>query len=132
MTSRSSTAEQDPLCAESAASPFLPEPLPNTGTVAFVALSKFVVANDGIADVKEAFRNRPHLVDAAPGFVRMEVLIPHDNPDEIWLVTYWADETSYRTWHGSHLYHESHKGIPSGLKLVPRSTEIRMFTFVCS
>ena len=40
----------------------------------FVALSWFTVAN-GMADqVKDAFINRPHLVDTAPGFLRMQVI----------------------------------------------------------
>lgn len=30
-------------------------------------------------------------------------------------------------WHHSHLYHESHKGIPKGLKRVPGETQIRRF-----
>jgi len=97
----------------------------------FVALSKFIVANGMMEEVKEAFRQRPHLVDSAPGFVRMEVMVPFDNPDELWLVTHWTDEESYRVWHRSHEYHESHKGIPKGLKLVPRSAEIRLFEFIC-
>lgn len=99
---------------------------------AFVALSKFVIANGMMEEVKEAFRNRPHLVDEAPGFVRMEVMVPQDSPEEIWLVTFWTDEQSYRTWHRGHLYHESHRGIPKGLKLVPGSAQIRLFEFVCS
>jgi len=102
------------------------------GVAGFVALSKFVIANGMMEEVKNAFRHRPHLVDDASGFVRMEVMVPFDNPDELWLVTYWADEESYRVWHRSHEYHESHKGIPKGLKLVPRSAEIRLFEFICS
>ena len=58
----------------------------------FVALSRFVVANGMIDEVKAAFRNRPHLVEEAPGFVRMEVLSPLDRPEEVWLMTYWSDE----------------------------------------
>ena len=98
----------------------------------FVALSKFVVANDKIAEVKAAFRARPHLVDGQPGFVRMEVFSPLDRPQEIWLVTYWTDAASFKRWHHSHLYHESHKGIPRGLKLVPGEQEIRHFEHVSS
>src|SRR5580692_4638038 len=85
----------------------------------FVSLSKFVVGNDKIAEVKEAFRQRPHLVDGQPGFVRMEVISPIDRPEEIWLITYWTGADSFRLWHRSHLYQESHKGIPKDLKLVP-------------
>jgi len=98
----------------------------------FVALSKFVIANDMTAEVKEAFRQRPHLVDGQPGFVRMEVFSPLDQPEEIWLVTYWTDAASFDVWHHSHLYHESHKGIPKGLKLVPGETQIRRFEHVAS
>jgi heme-degrading monooxygenase HmoA len=98
----------------------------------FVSISKFVVANDQITEVKDAFRRRPHLVDDQPGFVRMEVFSPFDRPEEIWLVTYWTDAESFKLWHHSHLYQQSHKGIPKGLKLVPGGTEIRHFEHICS
>jgi heme-degrading monooxygenase HmoA len=95
-------------------------------------LSRFVVANDMDAEVKRAFLLRPHLVDNAAGFVRMDVLSPEDMPNEIWLMTYWVDIDSYRTWHKSHAYHESHAGIPNGLKLVPGSAALRIFTLIAS
>ncbi|HYE31414.1 MAG TPA: antibiotic biosynthesis monooxygenase [Methylomirabilota bacterium] len=98
----------------------------------FVAISKFAVANGMTAQVKEAFRARPHLVDSADGFLRMEVISPVDSPDEIWLMTFWRDEPSYRTWHKSHMYRDSHKGIPKGLKLRPEATEIRFFEHIAS
>ncbi len=93
----------------------------------FVALSRFAVANGMTEEVKEAFVLRPHLVDSAEGFLRMEVLSPLDAPDEIWLFTWWADEQSFRAWHRSHLYRDSHKGIPRGLKLDPSVTQMRYF-----
>jgi heme oxygenase (mycobilin-producing) len=95
-------------------------------------LSRFVVANDMAAAVKQAFLLRPHLVDSAPGYVRMDVLTPEDTPNEIWLLTYWDDVASYRTWHKSHAYHESHAGIPKGLKLVPGSATLRIFNLIAS
>jgi heme-degrading monooxygenase HmoA len=95
-------------------------------------LSRFVVANDMDAEVKQAFLLRPHLVDNAAGFVRMDVLSPEDMPNEIWLMTYWIDIASYRTWHKSHAYHESHAGIPKGLKLVPGSAALRIFNLIAS
>jgi heme-degrading monooxygenase HmoA len=95
-------------------------------------LSRFVVANDMDAEVKQAFLLRPHLVDTAAGFVRMDVLSPEDMPNEIWLMTYWVDIASYRTWHKSHAYHESHAGIPKGLKLVPGSAALRIFNLIVS
>lgn len=98
----------------------------------FIALSRFIVANGKTAEVKAAFAARPHLVDQAEGFLRMEVLSPCDNPDELWLITWWREEAQYRAWHQSHLYHDSHRGIPKGLKLVPHSAQIRYFDHVAS
>jgi hypothetical protein len=60
----------------------------------FVVISKFMVDNrNGMTEsVKKAFIARSHNVDKIAGFVRMEVLSPVENLDEIWLVTYWADQ----------------------------------------
>lgn len=93
----------------------------------FVALSRFTIANNMADEVRAAFRNRPHLVDGAPGFFSMEVMSPLGNPEEIRLLTRWNDEQSYRNWHRGHEYHESHKGIPKGLKLVPGSAAVQLF-----
>jgi heme-degrading monooxygenase HmoA len=98
----------------------------------FIALSQFTVANEMTEQVKDAFARRPHLVEDAPGFLRLEVISPLDNRDEIWLLTYWSDEESFKAWHHSPLYHDSHKGIPKGLKLVPRSVRLRFFEHVAS
>jgi heme-degrading monooxygenase HmoA len=100
--------------------------------VGFVALSRFVIANGMSTEVKSAFRDRPHLVDHAPGYVRMEVISPLECPQEIWLLTFWTDEASFQNWHHSHHYRDSHRGIPKGLKLVPGETKIRHFEHVSS
>jgi heme-degrading monooxygenase HmoA len=92
-----------------------------------VALSRFTIANGMAEEVRTSFRQRPHLVDRAPGFLGMEVMSPVGDTAEIWLVTRWENEQSYQSWHRGHEYHESHKGIPKGLKLVPKSNEIRLF-----
>ena len=92
-----------------------------------IALSRFTLANDMADEVRAAFRQRPHLVDEVSGFLGMEVMSPIDTPSEIWLVTRWRNEESYRSWHRGHAYHESHRGIPKGLKLVPGSAEVRLF-----
>jgi heme-degrading monooxygenase HmoA len=98
----------------------------------FVASSKFVVANEMTAAVKAAFQNRPHLVDTVAGFIRMDVLSPHDNPNEIWLLTYWDTAEQYHHWHRSDQHHQSHQWIPKGLKLVPEATEIQFFEHIGS
>lgn len=97
-----------------------------------MALSKFAVANGMTKEVKDAFVQRPHLVDGEDGFVRLDVISPKETPDEIWLITYWRDEEAYKKWHKSHMYRDSHKGIPKGLKLVPTATEIRFFDHITS
>lgn len=96
----------------------------------FLAVSKFKVGNGLEAEVREAFLRRPHLVDGADGFVRMDVVSPSGDESEFWLLTYWASEDSFRQWHHSHLYRESHAGIPRGLKLVPEATEILTFRYI--
>ncbi len=95
-----------------------------------VVLSQFRVAGEMADAVKEAFRGRPHVVDEAPGFLRLEVLSPRDQPGEIRLFTYWTDEASFRVWHLSHAYKESHRAIPKGVKVIPRSASIRVFEHV--
>jgi heme-degrading monooxygenase HmoA len=92
-----------------------------------VALSRFTIANGMSEEVRAAFLERPHLVDSAHGFLGLEVMSPLGDTAEIWLVTRWSDEQSYLSWHRGHDYHQSHKGIPKGLKLVPKTTEIRLF-----
>ena len=98
----------------------------------YIAHSRFIIANGMTAEVKAAFRNRPHLVENAPGFLRMEVISPLDRPEEIWLITFWTDEASYRDWHRGHSYGDSHAGIPKGLRLVRGETLIRGFEHVTS
>lgn len=98
----------------------------------FVTLSRFTVANGMIREVRQAFENRPHEVDGAPGFLRLQVLSPSDNPDEIWLFTFWEDEESFHAWHRSHQYKQAHQGIPKGLKLVPGKTSLMFLEQVAS
>ena len=98
----------------------------------YVSISRFRVRNGMEGEVAEAFRARPHRVDDAPGFVRMEVLSPADDAAEFWLVTYWSDEESFRAWHRGHAFRESHAFIPKGLKLDPAATELRAFRYVAS
>jgi heme-degrading monooxygenase HmoA len=97
------------------------------GVKMIVALSRFTIANEMSDEVRAAFRSRPHLVDDAPGFLGLEVMSPVDARAEIWLVTRWRDEQAYRTWHRGHQYHDSHKGIPKGLKLVQGSASVQIF-----
>ena len=97
-----------------------------------LVLSRFKVVNGMTPEVKHAFLNRPHQVEDAAGFIRLDVVSPCDQPDEIWLLTYWQELSNYEQWHKSPAHHESHRGIPRGLKLDPSSTQIRVFEHICS
>jgi heme-degrading monooxygenase HmoA len=102
----------------------------DTPKKAFVAMSRFAVANGRIADVKQAFRDRPHLVDGASGFLGMDVMSPEEMPEEIWLLTYWTDRPSYLAWHRSPAHSDSHKHMPKGLRLDPKRTKLTYFEYV--
>lgn len=46
----------------------------------FLSISRFRVGNDLEGAVRDAFLARPHRVDEAAGFVRMEVANPSEDP----------------------------------------------------
>lgn len=100
----------------------------------FAVISKFTVDNKDnmTASVKNAYVGRPHLVESAAGFVRLDVLSPVQNPDEIWLITYWTDQTSFQEWYRAHSYKEAHSNIPAGLKLISDRSEMLFFQHISS
>ena len=89
-----------------------------------VVMSQFRVANGLEPDVVRAFRERPHAVEQAPGFLWLEVFADASDPAVFYLLTRWADMQSYETWHGSPAHRDSHAFIPKGLKLDPAWTKI--------
>ena len=101
-------------------------------TPGYVAVSRFRIRNEMSEEVADAFRKRPHMVDDTDGFVRLDVISPAEDDAEFWLITYWRDEESFRRWHASHEYRDSHAGIPKGLKLDPAATQVRAFRYIAS
>jgi heme-degrading monooxygenase HmoA len=89
-----------------------------------LAVSRFRVANGMGPAVTWAFRDRPHLVDRAAGFLGMEVFTDSAEPSVYYLVTRWTDAESFRRWHRSDDHRASHAGIPKGLKLDPAYTRV--------
>lgn len=94
-------------------------------------ISKFEVRNGMEEAVKEAYRNRPRLVENAKGFIRLDVLSPVTNPAEIHLITHWDTIEDFEYWHRNHLK-ESHQFIPKGLKIIPKSRELTLYEHVAS
>ena len=89
-----------------------------------LVVSRFRVTNGREDAVRDAFFNRPHLVDKVAGFLGMEVFTAAADPAYFYLLTRWTDIDSYRTWHSSDAHRLSHKGIPRGLKLDRTATEV--------
>jgi heme-degrading monooxygenase HmoA len=92
-----------------------------------LVISTFRVANGMEAMVRQAFLDRPHLVDDVAGFLGMEVLVDHRDGCLFQLLTRWTDEASFQRWHAGPLHHLGHRGIPKGLKLDPSHTTVRTF-----
>ncbi len=93
----------------------------------FVAMSRFIVGNEMELEVKQAFLDRPHLVDNEIGFIKMEVMNPVEKPEEFILITYWHSQQHWDEWYKGHKYKASHENIPKGLKLIPKSTQITYY-----
>jgi diguanylate cyclase (GGDEF)-like protein len=87
-------------------------------------ISRFKVRNGMEEAVRQAFLNRPGLVENAPGFRGFNVLTDASDPSIFLLLTEWTDEESFRTWHRSEAHHESHLRIPKGLKLDASFTSV--------
>jgi heme-degrading monooxygenase HmoA len=92
-----------------------------------LVISTFKVANGMEAKVRQAFLDRPGLVESAPGFLGMEVLVDRQDSAIFHLLTRWTDEPSFRSWHSGPLHKLAHRGIPKGLKLDPSHTAVRIF-----
>ena len=90
-----------------------------------VALSRFRVANGCESAVRDAFLNRPGLVDDAPGFLGLEAFTETGDPALFYLVTRWTDAESFHRWHSSPDHKHAHQGIPKGLKLDASFTMLR-------
>ena len=66
-----------------------------------IAMSRFRVKNHLEQDVRQAFLNRPRLVDDQAGFLGLEVFQEPTDGAIFYLVTRWSDLPSFRTWHSS-------------------------------
>ena len=90
-------------------------------------ISRFKVANGKSEEVNQAFRDRPRLVESAPGFRDIAVLRDTNDASIFYLYTKWENLHCYRTWHASPAHDASHSRIPKGLKLDASFTQIEIF-----
>lgn len=89
-----------------------------------LAVSRFRVRGEDATRVREAFLNRPQLVERALGFQGMEVFNDREDPNLFCLVTRWSDFESFRAWHASQSHAIAHKGIPKGIRLDAAYTKL--------
>jgi heme-degrading monooxygenase HmoA len=91
-----------------------------------VAMSRFRVKDSREQDVRQAFLDRPRLVDNEAGFLGLEVFQDQADCSVFYLITRWSDVSSFRTWHSSQAHRRSHELMPAGLKLDSAFTKLRI------
>jgi heme-degrading monooxygenase HmoA len=75
------------------------------------AISRFRVFNGLQQEVRQAFLDRPRLVEKAARFRGLSVLTDASDPAMFLLITKWTDVESFRAWHRSEAHHQSQTGI---------------------
>jgi heme-degrading monooxygenase HmoA len=79
----------------------------------FVVASDLVVDPVGIDALEAAFRARLGEVEGHPGFQRLEVWRDDRTDGFYTMVTWWDDESSFRSYMRSTAHRESHARIPT-------------------
>jgi heme-degrading monooxygenase HmoA len=86
----------------------------------YVSLSRLRVPEDGAPDLIEAFRARAHLVDAADGFVDLQVWQSDREAGEIVMVSRWRDRSAFTAYMKSEAHATSHSRIDPDLQALIR------------
>jgi heme-degrading monooxygenase HmoA len=98
---------------------------------AFVVASDLEVAPLGAAALENAFSNRLGEVEQHPGFQRLEVWRDDRREGSYVMVTWWDDETAFRTYMRSNDHKTSHDRIPTDPARA-RGVGLRRFTRVAT
>jgi heme-degrading monooxygenase HmoA len=81
----------------------------------YVSLSRLRVEPGRAGELITAFRRRAHLVDAADGFVDLQVWQSDHDPTEVVMVSRWRDRDAFRAYMRSEEHAVSHRRIPAEL-----------------
>jgi heme-degrading monooxygenase HmoA len=81
----------------------------------YVSVSRLRVAAERSEELVSAFRQRAHLVDAADGFLGLEVWRSDRDRGEIVMVSRWRDRDCFKRYMRSEEHKVSHDRIPAGL-----------------
>jgi len=82
----------------------------------YVSVSRLRVPEDRAPALVAAFRRRAHLVDAADGFVDLQVWQSDRDACELLMVSRWRDRAAFTAYMRSSAHRDSHARIDPGLK----------------
>src|SRR5689334_5836597 len=82
----------------------------------YVSMSRLRVAADRSDALVAAFRSRAHLVDAADGFVDLQVWRSDRDPEEVLMVSRWRDRAAFTAYMRSPEHRVSHERIDPDLQ----------------
>jgi heme oxygenase (mycobilin-producing) len=77
----------------------------------YVSMSRLRVAPGRAQEVVCAFRGRAHLVDEAPGFLKLEVWRNDRDEGELVMVSHWTDRECFKSYMKSEAHRLSHDRI---------------------
>jgi heme oxygenase (mycobilin-producing) len=99
------------------------------GDLAFVVTSEVTISPDGAQTLEHAFRERLHMVEAAPGFQRIEIWRDLARPGVFAMVSWWDCSDSFRRYMRSEEHRLSHARIPTAPER-PRGTGVRRYALL--
>lgn len=74
----------------------------------FIVMNRIPVHPEYAEQFEERFRNRAHLVDGMPGFIRNEVLKPASEGKPYIVMTYWQTREDFERWTQSDEFKQGH------------------------
>jgi len=86
----------------------------------YVSMSRLRIPPEDAPGLVAAFRRRARLVDAAEGFVDLQVWQSDRDPGEVLMVSRWRDRACFTAYMRSPQHRASHDRIPPELKAVIR------------
>jgi heme oxygenase (mycobilin-producing) len=97
--------------------------------LAFVVTSEVTIPPDSALTLEQAFRERLHLVEAAPGFQRIEIWRDLARPGVFAMVSWWDCSDSFLRYMRSDEHRMSHARIPQEPDR-PRGTGVRRYALL--
>jgi heme-degrading monooxygenase HmoA len=81
----------------------------------YVSLSRLRVPEERAPELVAAFRRRAHLVEAAEGFIDLQVWQSDRDPGELVMVSRWRDRAAFKAYMKSDAHRVSHDRIDPDL-----------------